>query len=93
LLDHGSAGVQCASMSEKIILMMQHIKKYPKDTKATRSMVELIQKRRNMLDYLMRTDYHRYKWICVDYGIPESASKNSIHKTDFQLFINPSRGL
>jgi small subunit ribosomal protein S15 len=93
LLDHGSAAIQCASMSEKIILMMQHIKKYPKDTTAARSLVELIQKRRNMLDYLMRTDYHRYKWICVDYGIPETTSKTAHHKTDFKLFINPSRGL
>ncbi len=93
LLDHGSAAIQCASMSEKIILMMQHVKKYPKDTTAARSLVELIQKRRNMLDYLMRTDYHRYKWICVDYGIPETTSKTTLHKTDFKLFINPSRGL
>lgn len=80
-------------MSEKIILMMQHIKKYPNDTKAARSMVKLIQKRRNMLDYLMRTDYHRYKWICVDYGIPEAAPKHAHHKTDFQLFMNPWKGL
>lgn len=46
-----------------------------------------------MLDYLMRTDYHRYKWICVDYGIPEVTSKNGTHKTDFQLFMNPWKGL
>lgn len=39
LLDHGSAAVQCASMSEKVILMMQHVKKYPKDTTAARSLV------------------------------------------------------
>lgn len=93
MLDHGSAGVQCASMSEKIILMMQHIKKYPNDTKSARSLVKLIQKRRNMLDYLMRTDYHRYKWICVDYGIPDTVQKNVLHKTDFQLFMNPWKGL
>lgn len=73
--------------------MMQHIKKYPNDTKSSRSLVKLIQKRRNMLDYLMRTDYHRYKWICVDYGIPDVAPKNAHHKTDFQLFMNPWKGL
>lgn len=58
-----------------------------------RSLVELIQKRRNMLDYLQRTDYHRYKWICTDYGIAEETPKNSHHKTDFKLFMNPQRGL
>jgi small subunit ribosomal protein S15 len=51
--------------------MMQHIKKYPKDKMSARSLVKLIQKRRTMLDYLQRTDYHRYKWVCMDYGIPE----------------------
>ena len=50
---------------------MQHIKKYPNDKKGGRTMVQLVQKRRKMLDYLMRTDYHRYKWVCVDYGIPD----------------------
>jgi ribosomal protein S15P/S13E len=73
--------------------MMQHIKKYPKDKMSARSLVKLIQKRRTMLDYLQRTDYHRYKWVCMDYGIPEETSKHSHHKTDFKLFINPSRGL
>lgn len=73
--------------------MMQHIKKYPNDKKSARKLVQLIQKRRNMLDYLMRTDYHRYKWICLDYGIPEEHPKNSHHMTDFKLFMNPWRGL
>lgn len=73
--------------------MMQHIKKYPNDTKSSRSLVQLIQKRRTMLDYLMRTDFHRYKWICMDYGIPETPSKESLHKNDFQLFMNPWKGL
>jgi small subunit ribosomal protein S15 len=49
--------------------MMQHIKKYPKDKMTGRALVKLIQKRRNMLDYLQRTDFHRYKWVCTDYGI------------------------
>lgn len=51
--------------------MMQHVKKYPKDMKAARSLVQLVQKRRRMLEYLRRTDYHRYKWVCLDYGIPD----------------------
>ncbi len=71
---------------------MQHVKKYPNDTKAGRSLVKLIQKRRNMLDYLMRTDFHRYKWVCVDYGIPEIGPKNGHHKTDFVMHINSWSG-
>lgn len=70
LLDHGSAAVQCAVASERIILMMNHVKKYPRDKNAGRALTVAIQKRRKMLDYCMRTDYNRYHWICVDYGIP-----------------------
>ena len=71
MLDCGNAAIQCAIMSERIILQMMHIKKYPKDKMAGRRLNELIQKRRIMLNYCARTDYHRYKWVCVDYGIPE----------------------
>jgi small subunit ribosomal protein S15 len=60
-----------AVMSEKIIVLMAHVKRFTKDAKAGRSLTYLIQKRRNMLDYLQRTDYHYFKWVCTDYGIPE----------------------
>ena len=60
--------------------MMSHIKKYPKDKKTAIALTQLIQKRRNMLNYCMRTDYHRYKWVCVDYGIPDEHPINAHHK-------------
>jgi small subunit ribosomal protein S15 len=80
LLDHGSSAIQCAIMSEKVILLMSHVSKYPKDKRAGRFLTELIQKRRTMLNHCMRTDYHRYKWVCVDYGIPDQHPKNSQHR-------------
>ena len=42
-----------------------------------------------MLKYLTRTDYHRFKWICVDYGISDAIQKNVLHQNDFQPFIYP----
>ena len=67
---------------------MNHISKYPKDKQAGRNLTQLIQKRRNYLDYCMRTDYQRYKWVCLDYGIPDVHSKHSNHRTQFKNFIN-----
>ena len=55
--------------------MEMHIKKYPKDTKAGRYLTRLLDQRRHMLNYLVERDYHRYKWICTDYGIPEIHAK------------------
>jgi ribosomal protein S15P/S13E len=49
---------------------MIHVKKYPRDKKAGRYLSQLIDQRRNMLNYLMKTDYHKYQWVCADYGIP-----------------------
>ena len=38
-------------------------------------MVEMVDKRRKLLIYLMKNDIHRYKWVCKDYGIPELHAK------------------
>ena len=69
---------------------MEHVKKYNKDKKSQRKLVELIQKRRNMLNYLMRTDFHRYQWVCMDYNIlEENHIQTHLHKYDFIQKINP----
>jgi small subunit ribosomal protein S15 len=89
--DHGSAGVQCASMSERVILLMMHMKKYPKDTKAGRYLTRLLDQRRHMLNYLMRTDYHKYDWVCTDYGIPKVHPRNAHHVRNQGLYENTYR--
>lgn len=58
-------------MSERVILLTMHMKKYPKDKKAGRYLTRLLDQRRHMLHYLMNHDYHRYQWVCTDYGIPQ----------------------
>jgi ribosomal protein S15P/S13E len=63
---------------------MMHIKKYPKDTKAGRYLTRLLDQRRHMLNYLVERDYHRYKWICTDYGIPEIHAK-AMHRRNFGM--------
>jgi hypothetical protein len=35
-----------------------------------------------MLNYLMKTDYHKYQWVCTDYGIPQVHPKNAHHIRD-----------
>lgn len=41
-----------------------------------------------MLDYLMRKDYHRYEWICTDYGIPIVFPRNAHHVRNWGLRDN-----
>ena len=89
--DHGSAGVQCAAMSERIVLLMMHVKKYPQDKKAGRYLTQLISERRDMLNYLMRKDYHKFEWICLDYGLPVVHPRNAQHVRDKAIFENTYR--
>lgn len=80
-------------MSEKIISLMAYVKRFPKDFKTGRALTKIVQKRRNMLNYLMRTDYHYFKWVCAEYGIPESFPKYAHHHTHFHGQINSSWGI
>jgi ribosomal protein S15P/S13E len=67
---------------------MMHTKKYPKDTKAARYLTTLLDQRRHLLNYLVEKDFHRYKWICTDYGIPEVHAKTAMHRRNFGLREN-----
>lgn len=67
-------------MCERVIFLMMHVKKYPKDKKAGRYLTKLLDQRRKMMAYLMKTDYHRYEWICTDYGVPQIHPKNAGHR-------------
>lgn len=89
--DHGSPGVQCAAMSERVILLMMHTKKYPHDTKAARYLTKLLDQRRKMLTYLSARDYHRYVWICSDYGIPQ-VHAGKTHNKKLNLMQNSWQG-
>lgn len=64
-----------------------HVKKYPKDTKAGRYLSQLLDQRKDMLNYLIKKDYHKYQWICSDYGIPQVHPKNT-HNRNHGLFQN-----
>ncbi len=75
-------------MSERVILQMMHVKKYPRDKKAGRYLNYLLDQRRIMLNYLMKKDYHRYQWICSDYGIPQVHPNDAHHNRNQGLRQN-----
>ena len=98
--DCGGAAVQStvsqylgAVMSEKIVVLMAHVKRFPTDKKAGRSLTYLVQKRRAMLNYLQRTDYHYFRWVCADYGIPNEFPLNAHHKSNFRCQKNALQGI
>ncbi|MCH9612457.1 MAG: 30S ribosomal protein S15 [Chlamydiia bacterium] len=58
--DTGSADVQIAIMTEKVTELTEHLKRNPKDHATRLALLKLVGQRRRLLDYLNKTDTHRY---------------------------------
>jgi small subunit ribosomal protein S15 len=67
--DTGSPDVQIAVLSERINNLTQHFKSHVKDNHSRRGLLKLVSQRRQLLDYLARTDEARYKSLIEKLGI------------------------
>jgi small subunit ribosomal protein S15 len=67
--DTGSPEVQVAILSERIINLTEHFKTHVKDNHSRRGLLKLVSQRRQLLDYLKRTDEGRYKTLIEKLGI------------------------
>jgi len=67
--DTGSPEVQVALLSERINNLTEHFKSHVKDNHSRRGLLKLVSQRRQILDYLRRTDEGRYKGLIERLGI------------------------
>ena len=67
--DTGSAEVQVAILSERIANLTEHFKTHKKDHHSRRGLLKLVSQRRQLLDYVRRTDEGRYKTLIEKLGI------------------------
>ena len=67
--DTGSPEVQVAILSERINNLTDHFKTHVKDNHSRRGLLKLVSQRRQLLDYLRRTDEGRYKSLIEKLGI------------------------
>jgi small subunit ribosomal protein S15 len=67
--DTGSPEVQVAILSERITSLTEHFKTHVKDNHSRRGLLKLVSQRRQLLDYLRRTDEGRYKGLIDKLGI------------------------
>ena len=67
--DTGSAEGQIALFSFRIAHLTEHLKKNKKDFNTQKSLVKLVGKRRDLLDYLKNKDIERYRKIVKDLGL------------------------
>ena len=67
--DTGSAEGQIALFTHRINHLTEHLKRNRKDFNTERSLVKLVGKRRNLLDYLIKKDIERYRSIIKELGL------------------------
>ena len=67
--DSGSAEVQIALLTEEINTLTEHLKVNIHDFHSKRGLLRKVGKRKNMLEYLKRTDVNRYREIIKKLGL------------------------
>lgn len=67
--DTGSPEVQIALLTQRITHLTEHLKLHAKDHHSRRGLLKMVGLRRNLLDYLRRKDYGRYKDVIQSLGL------------------------
>ena len=67
--DTGSPEVQVAVLSERINNLTDHFKSHVKDNHSRRGLLKMVGQRRQLLDYLRRTNEASYKNLIEKLGI------------------------
>ena len=67
--DSGTAEVQIALLTERINNLTSHFEDHKKDHASRRGLMQMVGKRRRLLDYLMEKDITRYRTIIKELNI------------------------
>ena len=67
--DSGKAEVQVAILTERINDLKDHFTDHKKDHTSRRGLMQMVGKRRRLLDYMKRKDIERYRTIIKELNI------------------------
>ncbi|MCC8191945.1 MAG: 30S ribosomal protein S15 [Ruminococcus sp.] len=67
--DTGSPEVQIAILTKRINDLTEHLKVHKNDHHSRRGLLKMVGKRRNLLNYLIKTDINRYRAVIEKLGI------------------------
>lgn len=67
--DTGSPEVQIALLTERISYLTEHFKTHKKDHHSRRGLLQMVNRRRSLLDYLHRKDAARYRALIEKLGL------------------------
>lgn len=67
--DTGSSQVQVALLTQRINELTEHFKIHKKDNNSRRGLLQMVSRRRKLLDYLKRSDINEYHVIIEKLGL------------------------
>ena len=67
--DTGSPEVQVALLTKRINHLNEHLKVHKKDHHSRRGLLQLVGRRRRLLDYVKDNDVERYRTIIATHGL------------------------
>ena len=67
--DSGSAAVQVAILTDRILYLTEHMKTHKKDFASRRGLLKMVGQRRHLLDYIRKGDEQAYKDLIVKLGL------------------------
>lgn len=67
--DTGSPEVQVALLTEQIKSLAVHLKEHPHDVHSRRGLLSMVNKRRRLLQYLLKKDEQRYRFVIEKLGL------------------------
>ena len=67
--DTGSADVQVAVLTKRIAELTEHLKLHKKDHASRRGLLQMVGRRRRLLEYLRREDIERYREVIAKLGL------------------------
>lgn len=67
--DTGSPEVQIALLTNRLEALSRHFQKHPQDKHSKRGLLEVVSKRKRLLDYLRREDVSRYRTLISTLGL------------------------
>ncbi len=67
--DTGSAAVQVALLTERINGLTEHFKAHKKDHHSRRGLLQMVGKRRRLLEYIKKSDVDKYTSLIGSLGL------------------------
>ena len=67
--DTGSVEVQVAILTEEIKVLTEHLKEHKHDFHSKRGLLKKVGRRKNLLNYILKSDVARYRKLVKDLGL------------------------